>query len=121
MPINIVRSILPRVHWSAEELTEGAFVVRGNATKPMLADNPTVIGAEKIVLEGVNKTITAVLDFLGDTTRGVINNIIAPGFQTTELFPPSSGHKGSSVNPATPPFTPVPSEVMVNFKSRLLF
>ena len=119
--LNIVKSILPRVHWSAEELAEGAFVVRENATKPMLVDNPTVIGAEKIVLEGVNKTITAVLDFLGDTTRGVVNNIIAPGSQTTEPFPPISGHKGSGVSPATPPSTPVPSEVMVNFKSRLLF
>ncbi len=112
----VVKSILPRVHWSAEELAEGAFLVgEGNTTMPrhQPASNFT-----KLVVEGVNKTMATVIGVLGDVTRDVVDQVLHPGPQNN--LPTSSvggGKKGgvpdvprSGTNPEIPPSTP--SEVM---------
>ena len=115
-----VKSILPRVHWSAEELAEGAFVVReGNATvpHPQPASNLT-----KVVIEGVNKAVTAVIGVLGDVTRDVVDQVLHPGPQNSLSTPSLSGGKNGSAqtvpqsgaNPAIPPSTT--SEVMSTLK-----
>ena len=112
-----VRSILPRVHWSAEELAEGGFLVgQGNNTLPR---HQPVSNVTKLVVEGVNKTMAAVIGVLGDVTRDVMDQVLHPSPQNTLPTSPTSGgenggildvsHSGTQ-SPTTPPSTP--SEVL---------
>ena len=97
MPINIVKSILPRVHWSAEELAEGAFIVgKGNTTLPSPHPTPNVT---KVVVEGINKTVTTILDVWGTVARDTLTTVITN--ITQDVFPtsPTSGDGG---HPAVP-------------------
>ena len=119
MQSNIVRSILPRIHWSAEELAEGAFVVGiGNSTLPrhQPASNVT-----RVVLEGVNKTVSTVIGVLGDVANEVTRDLLHPSPRDV-AFPSDNGGNGGHMalpqsgvpDPASPPATP--SEVMSVFK-----
>ena len=115
---NVVKSILPRVHWSAEELAEGAFVVgMNNATTPAPALHiaSATSNAPRLVAEGINKTVTAVIGVLGDVAKEVARDLLQPGPQNVPLSPASGGENGdhSMVTgpryPTIPP--PTPSEV----------
>ncbi len=111
----VVRSILPRVHWSEEELAEGAFAVGvPNATMPHYQPASNI---SKLVVDGVNKTITAVVGVLGNITKEVARDLLHPSPRNV-TFPSGYGENGGHMvqphsgvqDPATPPTTP--SEVM---------
>ena len=115
-----VRSILPRIHWSAEELAEGAFIVgEVNSTSPhhQPASNIT-----STVIKGVNKTIMGVIEVLGDVAKDVARDILHPSPQNVPLPPTSGGEIGEHMvmphpgarDPVVPPF--IPSEVMTILK-----
>ncbi len=103
-----VKSILPRVHWSTEELTEGAFIVGVNTTMPTSPPSPTKM--ERVIAVGVNKTISTILDVLGNVTRDVVTTIITPSSQDVVPIPPTNG---DGDHPAVPNSGsgPTPSEV----------
>ena len=119
---NIVRAIMPRVHWSAEELAEGAFIVGGNVTKPLPTHqlSSAASNVTRLVVEGVNKTIMGVIDTLGEVAKDVARDILLPGPQNVPLSPTSGGENGDlSVVPGPrfptiPPSTP--SEVSASLK-----
>ncbi len=111
-------SIMPRIHWSAEELAEGAFIVGSNATMPV--PPPSTSNTERAVVMGVNKTIAAVVGVLGDIAKEVARDLLHPSPQNVPLPPTSGGENGDhSVvpgprHPNIPPSTP--SEVSASLK-----
>ena len=96
--LNNVGSIMPRVHWSAKELAEGAFIVGVNTTTPAtphhMAPNMT-----KLVLEGANKTIATILDVLGGVARDTVTAVIIPNTADVTPTPPTSS---AEVHPTVP-------------------
>ena len=96
--LNNLKSILPRVHWSAEELAEGAFVVGVNTTTPVPAHH-TAPNITKLVLEGANKTIATILDVLGGVARDTMTAVIIPNTADVAPTPPTSG---AEVHPTVP-------------------
>ena len=103
-----VKSILPRVHWSAEELAEGAFIVGGgNSTKPI---PPSALNVTELVVEGVNKTVSTILDVLGKATRDSMTTVITNITQDVLPSPPTTGDGGHPIVPKSEA-GPTPSEV----------
>ncbi len=117
-----VKSILPRIHWSEEELAEGAFVVGLNATTPAPVNHITsaTSNVTRLVAEGVNKTVKVVIGVLGDVAKEVARDLLQPGPQDVPLSPTSGGeNEDLSVvpgpqYPTIPPSTP--SEVSASLK-----
>ena len=115
---NNVGSIMPRVHWSAEELAEGAFVIgMNNATTPhhQPASNVT-----RTVIEGMNKTISTVIGVLGNVAKEVARDLLYPSTPIVPLSPTRGGENGNlsmvpgPQHPTIPPSTP--SEVSASLK-----
>ncbi len=110
----VVRSILPRVHWSEEELAEGAFTVGvPNATMP---HHHTTSNVTRTVIEGVNKTVTTVIGVMGDVARDIMEQVLHPSPKNVPLSPTTGGESGDHNVVSGPKSPTVPSEVKLILK-----